>query len=358
MSEKGRPRAILPLAVVMASLATLSPTTPSAAILPQIAVRTTPAGEFQPARNQSAFAWEQNSRARPKKYDVMVQPAAGPIAQANSGESSAAMGDFAGDRLVFQQYRGNPYGRGRSDLFFHDLLSGARSRVRGVNTGRWEYWPSASGEWLLFGRWTPTSEVRRLFLNNLDSGEARLLEKTKGKNAFIAPGQVNGNFAVWSVCRRRCDVIRYNIADKSHSVIKGGGPYDRAPSVAPDGTVYFSRGGKRCGVSVTLVRDPLQGPQQVLVELQKGLDIRDTYAFLESNGTVEIYYERNVCGRPAASDIYKVRELALAGLSVQLAGTGSGIVSSSPPGINCGTDCAEDLERGTKVTLMPGAGSG
>ena len=46
-------------------------------------------------------------------------------------------------------------------------------------------------------------------------------------------------------------------------------------------------------------------------------------------------------------------------LTVTKAGTGSGTVTSSPAGINCGSDCSESYASGTNVTLTaaPGAGS-
>jgi carbohydrate binding protein with CBM6 domain/List-Bact-rpt repeat protein len=46
-------------------------------------------------------------------------------------------------------------------------------------------------------------------------------------------------------------------------------------------------------------------------------------------------------------------------LTVTKAGTGSGTVTSSPAGINCGSDCSESYASGTSVTLtaVPGAGS-
>jgi hypothetical protein len=46
-------------------------------------------------------------------------------------------------------------------------------------------------------------------------------------------------------------------------------------------------------------------------------------------------------------------------LTVTLAGTGSGTVTSSPPGIDCGSDCSESYPLGTVVTLTatPDAGS-
>jgi len=45
-------------------------------------------------------------------------------------------------------------------------------------------------------------------------------------------------------------------------------------------------------------------------------------------------------------------------LSVTLAGSGSGAVSSSPAGISCGADCAHDFGNGAHVTLTPVASAG
>ena len=38
-------------------------------------------------------------------------------------------------------------------------------------------------------------------------------------------------------------------------------------------------------------------------------------------------------------------------LSVNKAGTGTGVVTSSPAGINCGSDCSESYNSGTSITL-------
>jgi len=45
-------------------------------------------------------------------------------------------------------------------------------------------------------------------------------------------------------------------------------------------------------------------------------------------------------------------------LTVQKSGTGSGTVTSSPAGINCGSDCTEAYNSGTSVTLTATAASG
>jgi hypothetical protein len=45
-------------------------------------------------------------------------------------------------------------------------------------------------------------------------------------------------------------------------------------------------------------------------------------------------------------------------LSVNKAGTGSGTVTSSPAGINCGSTCSASYDSGTVVTLTAGAAAG
>lgn len=342
----------LALALAVVAGAVFVPASP-AGTATEIPVLTSPDGEFQPARGDGVLGWEQNTKAQPNHYDVMVRRDGSSPTQVNRGRSMAAMGDFVGDRLVYQQYR-----KRRSDLWFYDLTTGARTKVTGVNSNQWEYWPSIYGDWLLFGRWNRSNDVRRLFLQNLATGERRLLDRTKRAKAFIGPGQVEGNYAVWSTCDLRCNVFRYEISAGTEQMIQNPGFHQRAPSVTGGGTVYFSRGGKGCGASVALVRAPLDGPQEVLVQLQSVLDMRDTYAYTESNGSTTVYYERNGCGKAAASDIYQVRVPTLFGLVVELAGTGGGTVTSSPPGIACGADCSEEFEQGTEVLLTAGSGPG
>ena len=45
-------------------------------------------------------------------------------------------------------------------------------------------------------------------------------------------------------------------------------------------------------------------------------------------------------------------------LSVNKTGTGNGTITSSPAGINCGTDCIELLNYGTLVTLTAASSIG
>ncbi|MHB8879453.1 MAG: InlB B-repeat-containing protein, partial [Myxococcaceae bacterium] len=61
----------------------------------------------------------------------------------------------------------------------------------------------------------------------------------------------------------------------------------------------------------------------------------------------------------AATTVTATFTLTTHGLTVARAGTGTGTVSSTPAGINCGTDCTEDYPFGTSVVLTatPSTGS-
>jgi hypothetical protein len=86
--------------------------------------------------------------------------------------------------------------------------------------------------------------------------------------------------------------------------------------------------------------------------------VRDMAASFENTATVTSDLDLN-----AANDSASVTVGPAGGgtptLSVSRAGTGSGIVTSSPAGIDCGADCAELYPTGTIVNLTatPGGGS-
>ena len=96
-------------------------------------------GEFQPVRGSGWLAWQQNTRKRPRHYDVIARSVdTGSQTRVNPPGTNGANGDIEGDRLVYQQFE-----RGRSGLRFFDLSTGERSKPpSGINTEHWEYWPS------------------------------------------------------------------------------------------------------------------------------------------------------------------------------------------------------------------------
>jgi Divergent InlB B-repeat domain len=307
------------------------------------------AGEYQPVEGDEFIAWQQNSRAHPRHYDVYARPlGGGEKFKVNAPNTNGANGEIDGDRLVYQQFK-----RGASDLKFFDLSSKGRSNPpRRVNTDQWEYWPSLSGRWLLFGR-LYASGTRRIILFDLSTNTARRLDKVRRDEAFLAPGQVNGDYAVWHRCQsaRKCEVVRYHIPDGASKTIPNPTGQQHAPSVAADGTVFFARSGGACGSGVRLVRYSLDGTSAVLWQLPSGDDIGATSVHLEADGTTMVLYDHFACREAAESDAWKIGEDLSPHLTVTVEGDAKGTVTSSPAGINCGTDCTETYASVTGVTL-------
>ena len=207
-----------------------------------------------------------------------------------------------------------------------------------------------SGQWLLFGRLARNGS-RDIILYDLSTRDATKLDEVGGEDTFLAPGQVNGDYAVWYRCTpgTKCNVILYNITDGDQTKIPNPGAFQYAPSVGPDGTVTFARSAAGCGNRVRLMRDPLNGSTSVLWQVPSGGDVGTTRVFVGTQGKATIYFDNFACGQRAASDVWQILEGGATQLTVKVEGSGS--VTSSPAGINCGSDCTETYDPGTGVTL-------
>jgi hypothetical protein len=122
------------------------------------------------------------------------------------------------------------------------------------------------------------------------------------------PEPVRGNWAVWAVCRRVCNVYRYDIGARTRTRTTPPRPDQYAPSVTADGTVYFVHSGAACGQNVRLVREPLGGGPHVLVSFKPGHDVLTrTQATPDASSGTDLYYDKLRCtSRTTASDIYEI----------------------------------------------------
>lgn len=102
------------------------------------------------------------------------------------------------------------------------------------------------------------------------------------------------------------------------------------------------------------------GAWAVLKQKSPASSVDSVLSVLTSTGTPVVDY-RNGISKPRINVAAAVNALGGAttySLSVAKAGTGTGTVTSSPSGINCGSDCSESYASGTNVTLTatPSAG--
>ncbi|HEX4960767.1 MAG TPA: DNRLRE domain-containing protein [Thermoanaerobaculia bacterium] len=75
-----------------------------------------------------------------------------------------------------------------------------------------------------------------------------------------------------------------------------------------------------------------------------------------TNTTISFFSKESSQGSPIRLSV--TYTLPMKTLSVSKSGTGSGTVTSSPAGINCGSDCSESYSAGTIVTLTPSPAAG
>lgn len=217
-------------------------------------------------------------------------------------------GGIDSPRVVYQQIVGN-----QSNLRFYDIDTGTRAAPpAGVNTRHWEFRPTISGDWLLFGRDGPRFQTR-VVLANLSTGGRRVLAYTGKRTVFIYAGQVAGTWAVWTRCAKKCNVFRYNILTggklRLPKPLGRGNGEQYAASVLPTGVVYVARSGKACGASVKLVRflgasDAAKGT--VIARLPRGRDLVNSHVRSNADGSADVFYDRRNCADRVQWNVYKV----------------------------------------------------
>lgn len=286
-----------PITVVVLAMLALA-TTPASGGGP-IVVRRTAADEQRGAGTTGYVAWQQDSEASDGRTSVFVRPRGERTFRVNSERSQAYMGGFDGTTLVYQRRRGQ-----RSDIKLYDVETRTRfDPPAEINTNRWEYWPTLSGEHFLFGRLHEGRD--RVILFDAEEGTTKILARGRRECCFLQPGQVNGRFAVWARWKpSTCNVFVYDISTETTTRIPN--PRDRcnfAPSVARDGTVYYGRSNRDCGENSRLMRRDPDRTTQVLVDFAPGRDFGASYVLARSSAN-HVFFDPGPCGGDA--DIKKI----------------------------------------------------
>jgi hypothetical protein len=294
--------------LVIAGLAGLVVATAAYALLSQHAVKTTKLHEDLPAAATGAglnyFAWTQNSRAHPKHYDALLTRTGDSRVKLNR-KGQGFMGGIDPPRVAYQQVV-----NGQSDIKLYDADAKTRSNPPGVNTAQWEWEPSISGDWILFGRQDTASNKQYVVLHNTGTAADFILDQGLGPRAA---GQVNGDYAVWTRCDGSCDVYRRQISGPTDVKLQKplATTYQYGPSVTSTGIVYVARSGRNCGSNVRIVRyfgasDTAKGT--VVAQLGSGRDMFGTYARENADGSVDVFYDRLSCSNAKVSDIYRIHD--------------------------------------------------
>jgi hypothetical protein len=262
----------------------------------QFGASATPGGTY--------LSYDQSRPGHPSQFDVYVKPAGERRFKVNT-RGVAYGGGIDGTTMIYQTVR-----NGQSNLRLFDLVTRARSAPAGVNTKRWEWQPTISGEWILYGQqWGSHPVNGRVILHDSNTAETRILDEQIGKpGRLLSPGQVNGDFATWdryTPLARSDNVFLYQISTQTKTKIPvPTGNVQYSSSVTPTGAVFYARSGPSCGAHVSL-HEYSSGTDTLLATLPNGYDSYKTFAVDEGAGVTSLYFERFQCSS-GKSHIYKL----------------------------------------------------
>jgi hypothetical protein len=245
-------------------------------------------------------------------YDAYVKPFGVSRSRINPAGTTAFTGgiDGTGTTLVYQQISSST---GQSNLKLYDLGSAIITTPQGVNTPNYEWQPTISGNWILFGRANlnvrPVSD--HIVLHNQTAADTRVLDQQVGPpDRLLSPGQVNGDFATWdryTYATHTGNVFRYQISTPTTiKVPRPTGKIQYASSTNPTGAIFYVRSGIGCGKQV-VIREDVPGVSDVgLAVMPAGYDIVRTFAVDEGGGVTSLYFDRFNCATGRGYNIYKL----------------------------------------------------
>jgi hypothetical protein len=226
-----------------------------------------------------------------------------------NSKGSAYNGGFDAGKVVYQQI--NARGT-RSRITLYDVASQTTSHPDGVNTGTWQYEPSMSGDWVLFGR--TTAHRFAVLLHNTTTTDTIRLVRHRRRGVLLDPGQVNTSpgpdaWASYSVFSKRThvsNVFRYHLTGgTTEKIPRPAGRAQYSSSIAPNGTLFYVRAKLGCGKHV-VIRQNVPGVSDTpVVSLPAGYDVYHTFVVDEGGGELTLYYDRASCSSNR-SDIYSV----------------------------------------------------
>ncbi|HSD01589.1 MAG TPA: hypothetical protein VLB81_04430 [Gaiellales bacterium] len=273
-----------------------------------VPVRATPANEMHPAAGYNwrkgieFVTWSQSRHGARGTFDAYLQRRGGPVVKLNKrGHAWAGDVDVAQRLAVYQQVRGDD-----SRIMLYNWVTKQRTAApKAVNTAAWEFAPRIQGDYLLFGRqtWQTSPDTYEVLLYNRADGTLKTLDMIPHGYTFGAtiPGQVNGDWVVWAKATDNWAtqrVYRYNLATGvTDEVPVATGRIDYAPSVTPDGTVYFVRSGAGCGDNVRILRFTGEAGTSTarVYALPAGRQIDSTYAEEQPSGPPQLLFSRLGC---------------------------------------------------------------
>lgn len=342
-------------AITLAATCLIAPTSTAGEGRNPTPITRTRATEVQAVAHGGYFAWVKDQGKR--GWQLYLRHPNDKVVHVNRRGTNGGLGSLTDTHLMFREYT-----RKRSTIRLMNLKTGrivnapAAVNARGTH----EFFPVMSDDWLVFGRFDPRPYKVEVVAYNRDTGRRRVLYRSPYPTdlPYVQPGQVTDRFSVMVLWERgeRAKLLVHDLRDRSVDVLFGPGRTDLwAPSIRSDGAVYSIATGARCGSRARMIRYSRQRDgyydyqPRVLTWLGAGYDSWNSQTYLDAEGDLNVLYQRSKCGARRISDIWSFNDMLQ--LTVTKEGLGSGTVSSTPEGIDCGDVCSAMMPGGGWVTL-------
>ena len=300
---------VVPLSLALVSVV-VAVATAGLLVTPE-AVVTGKGDQWMPSANDEWVAYSHWVRSSPNQFSAYALNVASQtkvkLNEAGTDGLTGAL-DPGTNIVLYQQWDGR-----RSDLFFRDLDGDTRTKVAGVNSRYWEWYPLISSSFITFfrDRYVNGAWYTSMYVYRRDNEATRKLWTYRWTQVHSYNGSAGERYITYTLCRTTCQAYLYDWDEKDTRKIPSDGMEQYAPVVDEvNGTVYVTRSGGRCGVGVNVYRLPitLDAAAETVVDLPAGIDTGWTSAIAPNgvSGMMDLWFERWDCERKAA-DVYVAR---------------------------------------------------
>lgn len=283
-----------------------------ALVLGPVKILAGPEDQQDPRGNGTYLLWDQNSEAKPGRYNVFASDDGGASSfRVNRRGTRGFTGDVRQDanEAIYQEVD-----EGRSDLQMIDLASRQRSDPpAGINTRNWEWSPRLSADYILFIRDVARTSRRLLILYDRGARTKTTLVDVPRKRVWLYAYHVGSAYVTWE----RADADGwsawiYDIAGGTKTRIPTvGGRGQYGPVVDEiNGNAYWVRSGAGdCGHNVRILEAPLTAldAPTVVATMPDGVDVWTMSLEEDSaNARMDLLFTRFKC-RSSQGDLYELQ---------------------------------------------------